>query len=149
MDKKTQLENALKEAMRSGDEVKKRTLRMAISSIRLAEVDTGSALPDSAVMAILQKELKSRQETIEEAKRANRPNLADSTREEIAVLETFLPQQLTEQELENLARQAIDETGASSPTDMGKVMKALMPRLQGRATGDQASQAVRMLLTSD
>jgi uncharacterized protein len=149
MDKKTQLENALKEAMRSGDEVKKRTLRMAISSIRLAEVDKGSALPDSAVMAILQKELKSRQETIEEAKRANRPNLADSTREEIAVLETFLPQQLSEQELENLAKQAIDETGASSPADMGKVMKALMPRLQGRATGDQASQAVRKLLTSD
>jgi uncharacterized protein len=146
MDKKTQLEIALKEAMRSGDDIVKRTLRMAIATIRLAEVDKCGPLPDSAVIAILQKEVKSRQETIEETGRANRPDLAESTREEIAVLETFLPQQLTEQELEQLAQQAIAETDATSPADMGKVMKVLMPRLQGRATGEQASQVVRKLI---
>jgi uncharacterized protein len=146
MDKKAELENALKAAMRSGDEISKRTLRMAISAVRMAEIEKGEPLSDSAVMSILQKELKSRQETIEEAKRANRMQLAESTREEISVLETFLPQQMSEQELEGLVRQAIEETGASSPADMGRVMKTLMPRLQGRATGDQASAAVRRML---
>jgi uncharacterized protein len=146
MDKKAELENALKAAMRSGDEIRKRTLRMAISAVRMAEIEKGEPLSDSAVMSILQKELKSRQETIEEAKRANRMDLAESTSEEVSVLETFLPQQMSAQELEGLVRQAIQETGASSPADMGRVMKTLMPRLQGRATGDQTSAAVRRLL---
>jgi uncharacterized protein len=146
MDKKAQLENALKDAMRAGDEVKKRTLRMSISAIRLAEVEKGGPLEDAAVLAILQKELKSRQETIEEARRAGREELGESTRQEIEVLKTFLPQQLAAEELEGLARQAIEEAGASSPADMGRVMKILMPRLQGRAGGDQASAVVRKLL---
>jgi uncharacterized protein len=146
MDKKAQLENALKDAMRAGDDVKKRTLRMSISAIRLAEVEKGGPLEDAAVLAILQKELKSRQETIEEARRAGREELGESTRQEIEVLKTFLPQQLAAEELEGLARQAIEEAGASSPADMGRVMKILMPRLQGRAGGDQASAVVRKLL---
>jgi uncharacterized protein len=146
MDKKAQLEAALKDAIRAGDDVKKRTLRMAISSVRMAEVEKGAALDNHAVMSILQKEVKSRQEAIEEANRANRPELAEASEQEISVLKNFLPQPLSPEELEALVAQTISELGATSPAEMGKVMKNLMPRLQGRATGDQASQVVRRLL---
>ena len=143
---KTQLESALKDAMRANDDVRKRTLRMALSAIRLAEVEKGGALDESATLAILQKEIKSRHEAIADAQRANRPDLEADANAEIKVLEEYLPQPFTPEELEALARQVIVEVGATGPREMGQVMKALVPRLQGRATGDQASQAVRKLL---
>jgi hypothetical protein len=143
---KTQLESALKDAMRANDDVRKRTLRMALSAIRLAEVEKGGALDESATLAILQKEIKSRHEVIADAQRANRPDLEADANAEIKVLEEYLPQPFTPEELEALARQVIAEVGATGPREMGQVMKALLPRLQGRATGDQASQAVRKLL---
>jgi uncharacterized protein YqeY len=146
MTTKTLLENALKDAMRAGDDLRKRTLRMAISAIRMAEIDKGGALDENAILAILQKEVKSRQESIADAQRANRPDLEAASQDEIEILEGFLPKQLSLEELERLARQAIAEVGATSPREMGQVMKILIPRLQGRATGDQASQAVRKLL---
>lgn len=146
---KSQLESALKDAMRSGDDVRKRTLRMALSNIRLIEIDKGVTLEDQAVMAILQKEIKSRHESISDAQRANRPDLIAESQAEIQVLEGFLPKALTAEELEQLARQAIAEVGATSPREMGQVMKVLMPRLQGKATGDQASQVVRNLLQAN
>jgi len=146
MNTKTELETALRTAMKAGDQVRKRTLRMAISAIRLAEVEKGGELEESAVMAILHKEVKTRQESIEEAKHANRPDLVAASEAEIRVLQDFLPQSLTPEELEELARQVIQEVGATSPREMGQVMKALVPRLEGRATGEQASQVVRRLL---
>ncbi len=146
MNTKSELENALKDAMRARDDVRKRTLRMALSSIRLAEVEKGSPLDESGVQAILQKEVKSRQEVIEESKTAQRPDLEAEARADLEVLNVFLPQQLSANELEEAARQAIAEVGATSPREMGQVMKVLIPRLQGRATGEQASQIVRKLL---
>jgi len=121
-------------------------LRMALSAIRLAEVEKREALDESAVLTILQKEVKTRQESIEEAKRANRPDLVAASEDEIQVLRDFLPQPLTPEELENLAREVIVEVGATSPREMGQVMKVLVPRLEGRATGEQANQVVRKLL---
>jgi len=146
MDTKTQLENALKDAIRAGDDLRKRTIRMALSSIRLAEVDKGAPLEEANVLGILQKEIKSRQEAIEDARRANRPDLVESSQAEIAVLQEFLPRQLTTEELEALAKQVIAELGATNLREMGQVMKVLVPRLEGRASGDQASQVVRRLL---
>lgn len=143
-----QLQAALKDAMRAGDELTKRTLRMVISAIRLNEVEKGVKLDDAGVIAVLQKEVKSRQESISDAQKANRPDLEAESRAEIEVLEKFLPNAFSEAELELLVREVIAETGAASQKDMGKVMKALMPRLQGRATGDQTSQMVRRLLES-
>jgi len=87
-----------------------------------------------------------RQESIEDARRANRPDLEQASREEIAVLQDFLPKQLTPEELETLAKDVIAEVGATSIREMGQVMKVLLPRLEGRAPGDQASQVVRRLL---
>jgi hypothetical protein len=146
MNTKTLLESSLKDALRSGDDLRKRTLRMALSAIRLAEVDKGSALDESAVLAVIQKEIKSRHESIEDARRAARPDLEEAAQAEISVLQEFLPQPLTPTELEALAKQVIAEEGATSQREMGRVMKALVPRLEGRATGDQASQVVRKLL---
>ena len=146
MDLKTQIQTSLKDAMRSGDELRKNTLRMALAAIKFAEVEKGAHMDENAYLAILHKEVKSRRESIADAQRANRPDLIQAAEAEIAVLETFLPKALSEAELENLARQVIAEVGATSLREMGQVMKTLMPRLQGRATGDQASQVVRKLL---
>jgi len=146
MNTKNRLENALKDAMRAGDDLQKRTIRMALSTIRLAEIDKGAPIDEAAVFSILQKEIKSRQEAIEEARRANRPDLVESSQAEIVVLQEFLPKQLTMDELEVLAKQAIAEVGATNVREMGQVMKVLVPRLEGRAPGDQASQVVRRLL---
>ena len=146
MNIKEKLENDMKDAMRNKDEERKRTLRMALSEIKLAEIDKGEALDEAGVIAIIQKEVKSRREAIADAERASRPDLVADANTEMAILETYLPQQLTPEELDALAQEAVDETGATSMREMGQVMKVLMPRLEGRATGQEASQAVRKLL---
>jgi uncharacterized protein YqeY len=146
METKLKLESDLKDALRAGDNLRKNTLRLALSAIRLAEIDRGSKLDESAVIAILQKEIKARNESIEDAQRAGRSELEEAAREEIKVLQVYLPQAMNPEELEAQAKQAIADVGATSLREMGQVMKVLLPRLAGRATGDQASQVVRKLL---
>ncbi len=143
---KTKLEMALREAMRSNDDVRKRTLRMILSAIRLAEVEKGNPLDDNSILALLHKEIKSRRETIEDAQKGQRPDLVAATQAEIKVIQEFLPQALSEEELIAMAKAAIEEVGAKTPADLGKVMKLLIPRLQGRASGEEASRVVRQLL---
>ncbi|RCK71825.1 MAG: Transamidase GatB domain protein [Anaerolineae bacterium] len=147
MNLKERLQNDLKEAMRTNNEVQKRTLRMALAAIRLLEVEKGMQLDDNAVLGILQREVKARNEAIADAERAGRADLVAASREELAILEGYLPQAMSEAELEALVRQAIAEVGAQNLQQMGLVMKWLMPRLQGRASGEQASQMVRRLLS--
>lgn len=146
MEIKKKLEASLKEAMRAGDETRKRTIRLALSSIKLAEIDQGNELDDARILSILQKEIKSREESIDAAKSGGRPDLVDSANAEIAVLKDFLPEQMGEEEIIRLAHEAISEAGASSPADMGKVMKMLLPKIQGRAASSQVSQIVKKLL---
>ncbi len=147
MDIKTQLTEAMKQAMKAKDEVRLRTTRMALANIKQAEVDKQTTLDDAAVISLLQKEIKNRREALEEAKKANRPDLIADNEAEIKVLEAFLPQAMSADELRALAQSAVAETGAASPSDMGKVMKALMPKVAGRAAGDQVSAMVKELLT--
>lgn len=144
---KQQIEAALKDALRARDELRLSTLRMALSAIKLAEVEKGGPLEEPAVLALVQKEIKLRQEAIEEARRAHRPDLEAAGLAEIGVLEGFLPQQMAAEELEALARRVIAEVGAGSLKEMGQVMKVLLPQLAGRASNDQASQVVRRLLS--
>lgn len=146
MDTKERLELALREAMKAGDEVGKRTIRMALAAIRQAEIDRQVKLDEPAALAIIQKEIKTRRESVEEARRANRPDIVAATEAEIAVLQDYLPQALNADELQSMVAAAVAEAGATSPADMGKVMKLLMPRLAGRAPGDQVSAAVRQAL---
>lgn len=140
------IEQDLKDAMRSRDETRKRTLRMVIAAVKMAQIEKQSPLDEAGLLTILQKEIKSRRESILEAQRARRDDLASATEAEIAVLETYLPKQLTSEELDIMVKDAIVEAGAILPSDMGKVMKLLVPRLQGRAPGDQVSQLVRQHL---
>ncbi len=146
MDLKTTLQSHLKDAMRSGDETRKSTLRMALSAIKLAEVEKNAHLDEAAYLAIIQKEIKSRRESIADAQKANRPDLISQAEQEIKILQDYLPAAFSQEQLESMAKAAISEAGATSIREMGQVMKILLPRLQGRATGDQASQAVRKLL---
>jgi uncharacterized protein len=146
MDTRQKLDAELKDAMRAGDEMRKQNVRMVMSAIRLLEVEKGAKLDDAGVIAIVQKEVKSRIESMEDAQKANRPDLIEHAQVEMKFLETFLPKQLSEEELAALVKQAIAETGATAPSDMGKVMKALMPKVQGVTTGDQVSKMVRKML---
>jgi uncharacterized protein YqeY len=143
---KETIETRLKDAMRSKDEVAKRTFRMALAAVKLAEVEKHGALDEPGLLAVLQKEVKTRQETIAEAEKANRPDLAGDTLAELDLIKAFLPAALTPQELETIIREAIQEAGASAPGDMGKVMKLVTPKTQGRADNREVSQLVRKLL---
>ncbi len=146
MDIKTQLNESVKDAMKSGDEVRKRTLRMVLAAVKQAEVDKQIQLDDLAVVALIQKEIKNRREAIEEAKKASRPDLVGENEVEITVLEVFLPKAMPAEELRALVQAAIAETGASAPSDMGKVMKIVMPKVAGRAPNDMISGTVKELL---
>ena len=146
MDIKATLQSDLQDAIRGGEDTRKSTLRMAISAIKLAEVEKGAHMDESAYLAVIQKEIKARRESIADAEKANRPELITQAEEEIKILQAYLPAALSLEELEQMAKSAIAEAGATSIREMGQVMKILMPRLQGRATGEQASQVVRKLL---
>ncbi|HTX92125.1 MAG TPA: GatB/YqeY domain-containing protein [Anaerolineales bacterium] len=146
METKEKLETALKTAMKSGDDVSKRSIRMVLAAVRQVEIDKQIKLDEPAVLAIIQKEIKTRKESVEEARGVGRADIVAATEAEITVLQTYLPEAMSADELNTLVKAAIAEAGASSPTDMGKVMKLLMPRVAGRAPGDQVSAAVRQLL---
>jgi len=138
----------MKEAMRAKDKVAKRTLTMVRAAIQQAEKDRQKELDETEVLAILQKELKSRKETIEEAKQAGRDDLVADTEAEIAVLKDYLPEAMDAEALEALAKEVIAEVDATGPADMGKVMKIIIPRVAGRAPGGEVSKVVRNLLMS-
>jgi uncharacterized protein YqeY len=136
----------MKDAMKSGDKVRKLTVSMVLAAIKQVEVDKRATLDDLAVTALLQKEIKNRREAIEEAKKANRPDLIADNEAEIKVLEVFLPQAMPAEELRALVQAAITEVGATAPGDMGKVMKVVMPKVAGRAPNDMISSTVKELL---
>ena len=136
----------MKDAMKSGDEVRKRTVRMVLAAVKQAEVDKRTELDDMAVIGLIQKEVKNRRESLEEARKANRADLIADNEAEIRVLEVFLPKAMPEEELREIVQAAITETGASTPADMGKVMKIVMGKVAGRAPNDKISSTVRELL---
>jgi uncharacterized protein YqeY len=147
MSKKEELTQALRDAMRARDDRRKSAIRLTLAAIKNAEIEAMTELEDSEVLAIIQKEIKSRRETIEAAERANREDIIAESKTEIEILEAFLPQPLTIEELEELARATIVEAGATSPREMGSVMKLLMNQVRGRADGKTVSQIVRQLLS--
>lgn len=146
MDTKTKLNEAMKDAMKSGDNLRKQTIRMVLAAVKQAEVDKRVDLDEVAVTALVQKEVKNRRESIEDAKKANRDDLVAGNESEIKILEEFLPKAMPIEELKALVQAAITETGAAAPSDMGKVMKVVMPKVAGRAPNDMISAAVKELL---
>lgn len=146
MDTKTRLNETMKEAMKSGDNLRKQTVRMVLAAIKQAEVDKQTSLEEMAVVGLIQKEVKNRRESIEDAKKANRDDLVAGNESEIKILEEFLPKAMPMEELKAIVQAAITETGAVAPSDMGKVMKIVMPKVAGRAPNDMISSAVKELL---
>jgi len=143
---KQKIESDLLENMRSKNEVGKNTLRMLLSSIKLYEIEKLTTIDDIGVLSLIQKELKSRRDSINDFQKGNRQDLVDSTMSEIIFLETYLPRQLSDQEIEKIVVAAIEEVSASTPSDMGKVMKIVLPRTTGQAPSDRVGKIVRDIL---
>jgi len=141
------LNEKLKEAMKSHDEDGKRVYRMILSSVKFAEKTSGKELDDAEVVQILQKELKIRKESLSEAQNAGRAEAAAEAEKDISAIEPLLPKQMSSDELVSVIQAVIKEVGASSAADMGKVMKAVMPKLKGQAPNDMISKTVKELLS--
>lgn len=136
------------DAMRSGDRDRRDVLRLLLAAIQQDEVDQQVTLDDDGVMAVLMKQAKQRRESIEDATKAGRPDLATSEQGELRIIEDYLPRMMTAEEVRVEAEQVIQALGASGVQDMGQVMGPLMARLKGKADGKLVSQVVRDLLRS-
>ena len=145
---KNELEASLKDAMKTGDVIRRDILRVVLTNIKIAEVDKGTTLDDAAVISLLQKEVKTHKESIEAAKTANRVDLESHYTVEMEILEKFLPEQMQEDEIRSVVRDAIVESGAATPADMGKVMKLVLPRVEGKASNSEVSRITREMLTA-
>lgn len=143
----TRIEQDLKDAMRAKDEPRKRTLRMLRAALKNASIEAGGPLDEPSVTAVLQKQAKQRRDAIAEFEKGGREDLAAGEREELAILEGYLPELMAADEVEAVAREVIAQVGAEGPGDMGAVMGPLMGRLQGRADGRLVSDTVRRLLS--
>ena len=138
----------MKQAMKDRESGKLRlsVIRMARANIKNIEIDEKRELNDDEVLAVLMKEVKMRQDSLEEFTKAGREELVEQAKQEIAILRKYLPEQLSDEELRALVEEAVAETGAAGPKDMGKVMAALMPKTRGRADGKRINTMVRELL---
>lgn len=143
---KERIQEDLKNAMKSGDTAKRDALRVIASAIKQVEVDSREVLTEDDVLGILTGEIKRRRDSISEATKAGRTDIADKEQYEVTLIETYLPQQLTREELEAEVRKAISESGAKTAKEMGNVMKVLMPRVKGRADGKLVNEVVKALL---
>ena len=146
---KEDLQTELKQTMRTGDHLRRDTIRMVLAAIKLAEVENRGPLDQAAITSVFQKEVKVQHEAIEDAKKAGRQDLIETANARLKILETYLPEPLSEEEVTQLAQNVIEEIGAQTPKEMGQVMKVLMPRVQGRIDGKIVNQIVRSLLSEE
>ena len=143
---KEQLDAELKTAMREKDQVKLSTVRMLKSAIKYREIELMKPLDDAGVHAVIASEIKRRRDSVEQYRSGGRDDLAGQEEAEIAVLQGWLPAQLSPEELAKLVDAAIARVGAQGPKDMGKVMKELLPEVQGKAEGKAVSELVKAKL---
>ena len=143
---KEQLKQDTVAAMRSGDSETRNTLRMLSAAIKQVEIDTQTELDDEAVLKILTKQAKQRRESITDFEKAGRAEMAAEEKQELAVIETYLPQMMGLDEVKTIAAEVIAELGVTDMKGMGQIMGKLMPRVKGKADGRIVNQAVRELL---
>ena len=143
---KDQIQQDIKQAMKDKDKVKLSTLRLLMSEIKNKEIDAGGELEEGDILSIIQKAAKQRKESIEQYKKGGRDELAAKEKRELEILSAYLPKQLSQEELESIIKEAIEKCGATSPKEMGKVMKEVMPAVKGRADGKEVNALVRKLL---
>ena len=141
------LNEDLKQALRSGDEVRKSTVRMLMSALKNQQIENRVPLDDQQELSVVQREVKVRRESAEEYGRIGRQELVEQQLAELSVLQGYLPEQMPDEELRALVEEAVRDTGATSPREMGKVMSALLPRVRGRAEGKKVSDMVRQALS--
>jgi uncharacterized protein YqeY len=146
MSLKERLLEDMKTAMRDKDTIKKNAIQMARSAVLQIEKDNRITLDDDGIIEVIAKEVKKRRDSLPEYEKSGRQDLVDNLKTEIDVLLQYLPQQLTEEELVTIVRQAIQETGANSARDIGKIMQAVLPKVKGRADGKQVNQIARKML---
>lgn len=144
---KERLLEDMKEAMKSKNKQKLSVIRMARAAIKNVEIDKRKDLEDNEVIEVLAKEVKQRRDSIKEYEKAGKEDIVVDLNKEIEILSDYLPEQLTEDELEVLVNESIEELGASSMADMGKVMGTIMPRVKGRADGNIVNTLVRQKLS--
>lgn len=148
MSLKEQLQHDLQTAMRARDERRKSVLRMALTAIQLAEVEERGEVSDAGVVNAIRKEVRRREDALEMIRQSGRDDIIAEDEAQLEILRSYLPQLLTAEEVAVIAREVIAEASAASPADMGKVMKLLIPRVQGKADGRMVSQVVRDLLAA-
>lgn len=146
MNLKSRLSEDMKTAMKAGEKLKVSTLRLASSAVTYAEKDKKRELTEEETMEVVIREVKKRREAIEEYGKAGRSDLADKEQAEADVLAVYLPEPLSEAEVTDIIKKAIDESGAMGPSDMGKVMGLVIPKTKGRADGKRVNEIVRTLL---
>ena len=142
-----QLDEDIKQAMRSGDAVRRDVLRFLKSAIHNEEIARREPLDDEAVLAVVAKQVKQRRESIDMFRQGGRDDLVAKEEGELAILQTYLPEQLGREDIVALVKQAIAEVGAASPSDKGKVMGRLMPQVKGKADGALVNEVVTELLS--
>jgi hypothetical protein len=147
VDLKAKLNQDLKEALKAKDEVKLRTVRMLLAAIKNFEVEKMGPATDEEIFQIMSKEIKKRQEAIEMYEKGGRPDLSQAEKQEIEVIQSYMPNQLSEEEIRELARKVISEMNLKSPKDVGTAMKVIMPQVKGRADGKLVNKIVSELLS--
>jgi uncharacterized protein YqeY len=145
---KQMLSDDLKQAMRDGDKVKRSAIRLAINAIKNTEIARQTTLDDSDILGVIAKEIRQRKESIEAFKQGGRQELVAIEEAEMAVLEQYMPKQMSRDEIIAEARRVIDEVGAAGIRDKGKVMPQLIARLKGKADGREINEVVTELLGS-
>lgn len=144
---KQTLQDDLKKAIRDQDDSRKSTLRLALTAITNAEVQKGGELEDAEILGILNREAKQRRESLEEYRKGGRMDLVAQEEAELKILLGYMPAQMSRAEIADRAREVIAEVGATSPAQIGDVMRRLMPALKGRADGRLVNEVVRELLS--
>ena len=140
------LREDLNQALRKGDKTRLSVIRLLISNINNAQIAKGAAIDDGDVIAVMNKQARQHRESIEAFRKGNRPDLTAKEEAELAVLLEYLPQQMSREEIVAAARKVIEEVGAHSPGEKGKVMSKLMPQLKGKAPGAEINAVVMELL---
>jgi len=145
---KSRIDQDIKEALKARNNLKLGVLRMLKSEIKYKEIDKGSELSDDEVISVLSSSVKKRKESIEQFEKGGRDDLVSREKAELEVVREYMPEQLTEDELTRIIHQAIQETSAAGPSDLGKVMKSIMPQVKGKADGKLINQLVTSQLES-
>lgn len=144
---KERIEEDFKRAMKEGEKDRLSTLRMLKSSIQNREIELGRDLDDEEVQEVLDREAKSRRESIEQFEEGGRSERAQKEREELELIQNYLPEPLTDEELERMVEGVIEEVEADDPSDLGTVMQQIMPQVRGRANGERVNERVREKLS--